>query len=171
MSGETDEEGKSLEQFFILLLKSLSNEIPRNLYSGYSIISLAFTKFLLIVVFYELIHSLQGRIPKVYINIFYTCIINTWRSLNSNTKCCLNCLLFDELIIILAIYLMGIMAISGLSVCLSVIVLNMRHSAGRNCRFPNRFDLFFIVNFLSTKFEFENFKNLLNMSRLGHHTG
>ncbi|MCP9264084.1 hypothetical protein DINM_007359 [Dirofilaria immitis] len=28
------------------------------------------------------------------------------------------------------------MAISGLSVCLSVIVLNMRHSAERNCRPP-----------------------------------
>uniref|UniRef100_A0A915Q741 Neurotransmitter-gated ion-channel ligand-binding domain-containing protein n=1 Tax=Setaria digitata TaxID=48799 RepID=A0A915Q741_9BILA len=35
-----------------------------------------------------------------------------------------------------AIYLMGIMAISGLSVCLSVIVLNMRHNAERNCRPP-----------------------------------
>uniref|UniRef100_A0A0R3RH77 Neur_chan_LBD domain-containing protein n=1 Tax=Elaeophora elaphi TaxID=1147741 RepID=A0A0R3RH77_9BILA len=37
---------------------------------------------------------------------------------------------------ILAIYLMGIMAISALSVCLSVIVLNTRHSAERNCSPP-----------------------------------
>ncbi|VIO92381.1 Uncharacterized protein BM_BM10632 [Brugia malayi] len=43
----------------------------------------------------------------------------------------------SEVIPLIAIYLMGIMAISGLSVCLSVIVLNMRHSAERNCRPPN----------------------------------
>ncbi|EJD73859.1 nicotinic acetylcholine receptor subunit type G [Loa loa] len=42
----------------------------------------------------------------------------------------------SDVIPLIAIYLMGIMAISGLSVSLSVIVLNMRHSAERNCRPP-----------------------------------
>ncbi|VBB28038.1 unnamed protein product [Acanthocheilonema viteae] len=42
----------------------------------------------------------------------------------------------SEVIPLIAIYLMGIMTISGLGVCLSVIVLNMRHSAERNCRPP-----------------------------------
>ncbi|VDN05206.1 unnamed protein product [Thelazia callipaeda] len=42
----------------------------------------------------------------------------------------------SEVIPLIAIYLMGIMGISGLSVCLSVLVLNMRHGAAHNYRAP-----------------------------------
>ncbi|VDM94123.1 unnamed protein product [Onchocerca ochengi] len=51
----------------------------------------------------------------------------------------------SDVIPLIAIYLMVIMAISGLSVCLSVIVLNMRHSAERNCRPP------YWLNFLANR--------------------
>ncbi|VDM38213.1 unnamed protein product [Toxocara canis] len=40
----------------------------------------------------------------------------------------------SEVIPLIAIYLMGIMGISALSVCLSVVVLNMRHGAERKCK-------------------------------------
>uniref|UniRef100_A0A0M3IBF5 Neur_chan_LBD domain-containing protein n=1 Tax=Ascaris lumbricoides TaxID=6252 RepID=A0A0M3IBF5_ASCLU len=42
----------------------------------------------------------------------------------------------SEVIPLIAIYLMGIMGISALSVCLSVVVLNMRHGAERKCNVP-----------------------------------
>nr|AKR16141.1 nicotinic acetylcholine receptor non-alpha subunit 27 [Parascaris equorum] len=42
----------------------------------------------------------------------------------------------SEVIPLIAIYLMGIMGISALSVCLSVAVLNMRHGAERKCNVP-----------------------------------
>uniref|UniRef100_A0A914BW61 Uncharacterized protein n=1 Tax=Acrobeloides nanus TaxID=290746 RepID=A0A914BW61_9BILA len=43
----------------------------------------------------------------------------------------------SEVIPLIAIYLMTIMGISGLSVCLSVIVLNMRHGAEYKCKVPS----------------------------------
>ncbi|TKR78147.1 hypothetical protein L596_019002 [Steinernema carpocapsae] len=42
----------------------------------------------------------------------------------------------SEVIPLIAIYLMSIMGISGMSVCLSVIVLNMRHGAEHKCNIP-----------------------------------